>query len=297
LVLQIRLDLFFYCSYKQLRQFVTLEVEMRRSQLALVFVLFFAILPVSLSAQQSASVPSTITPQRDPQAVAILQKAIAAAGGLQAIQAVNDFEAQGAIKYPAVLHEPVGQVKIQGRGIDQVRMDVQVPEGTRSLVLNHGEGSFKDLNSTAKVAASSGFHIGLLIFPLPAAIAALADSNADIILEGTVEVNGTSIYKIKIVRAAPVGLERVANIRQLRASEIFVDSTSFMIVRLAHPFYPQASGSSVLTREVTFGNFQQLNGVAFPHSIAEKIAGQPSWEISINWLKFNVGLTDSTFQE
>src|SRR5206468_2285406 len=84
----------------------------------------------------SSSPPQSAAPQRDPQALSILQKAIAAAGGLQATQQIKDFKASGSLTYDINGQKTSGSVELRGRGLEQFRMDSTLNNVPHSLILD-----------------------------------------------------------------------------------------------------------------------------------------------------------------
>src|SRR2546426_2905464 len=97
----------------------------------LLFVTFLTSIPVV--AQQ---------PQRDPQALAILQQSLAAMGGAQAL-ALQDSQATGTVK----IYSPGGPISlpvvVKSKGTKLVRHEVQTQSGTRIRILNQGRGAFQ----------------------------------------------------------------------------------------------------------------------------------------------------------
>lgn len=267
---------------------------MSRSGLCRLALLILTITGVT-AAQQSPQ-PTTAAPTRDPQAVSILQQAISAAGGAQALLAIQDFNASGTILYPSLLPPLSGTVTIQGKGPDQVRFDATVPQGKRSLVINHSVGVFNDIGSSTKVSFLNGSQFGLLIFALPRVNTPLVDAGADVTLEGTEQILGSTAYKIKVTPSSLKGLERDQSLRKFQSYELLIDSTTSMVVALRHIYYPRETNVYALTREVAFGDYRQVGGVMFPFSITERIGGQTNWQVTLASANFNVGLTDTVFQ-
>src|SRR5207302_8995380 len=86
----------------------------------------FALLILSLGLSVRLAIPSAAQqppPQRDPQAVTILQRCLVAAGGAQAFGAIQDFLASGTITYYWAGQEVIGSVTAQGKGLTEFRLD------------------------------------------------------------------------------------------------------------------------------------------------------------------------------
>lgn len=93
---------------------------------------------------QPTSTLQNVTPsqvsQRDPQAAAILQKAITAAGG-SSLQSLRDFTADGQITQFQAERDLQGSIQIRSRGLDQLKVESRFDDGLHSIVFNHGKGT------------------------------------------------------------------------------------------------------------------------------------------------------------
>ena len=108
---------------------------MRSARFGLLLSLLLSVVPVrAQQTQQSTTVPPA---PKDPQAVSILNQSLNAAGGVTAIQAIADYTATGNITY----HwnpEVQGNVTVRGLGLDEFRLDANLPTGTRSWAIQYG---------------------------------------------------------------------------------------------------------------------------------------------------------------
>lgn len=86
----------------------------------------------------------------DAQAVSIASQALAAAGGLQNLSVLQDYTAKGQITYYWAGKEVQGAVTLRGRGLDQFRLDANLPEGARSWAVSHGMGKLLSTDGTEK---------------------------------------------------------------------------------------------------------------------------------------------------
>src|SRR5712672_725905 len=111
------------------------------------FVLLLAVPLVticSVSGQNLHNSSGTAGLSRDPVAISIMEKAIAAAGGKALIKSILDFKAQGTITYHWADQDVPGRVEIESRGLDQFRMDVLLENQQRTVVLSKGGGKVLD---------------------------------------------------------------------------------------------------------------------------------------------------------
>src|SRR5580704_13507088 len=100
------------------------------------FFLVFVVIPAwskqPLPPQQTQTA-TQLSATKDAQAVSEVNQALSVSGGTPAIMAITDFTATGNVTYysgpdPAVQ----GTVTIRGRGLGQLRIDTNLPAGTRS---------------------------------------------------------------------------------------------------------------------------------------------------------------------
>ena len=138
--------------------------------------LVFLLTGVSVWAQQPATSQQATTPARapqDPQAVGVVNQALAVAGGAAAISAIHDYSASGNITYHSN-PEVQASVTLIGLGLDQFRQDANLPTGVRSLAISQGkmnqkleDGGVLLVNTIAPLSPSS------LAFPYPLLVGAL----------------------------------------------------------------------------------------------------------------------------
>src|SRR5258708_11564073 len=127
---------------------------------------------------QQSTTPNSQTAQRDPQALTVLTQAVNAIGGARALAAVQDFTASGTITFNWAGEPVEGSLAVQGKGLNQFRMDASLPGGTRCLVINGYAGAItapsgaKTLLPTSNALTSRS-----LTFPATRFMSALSDSS------------------------------------------------------------------------------------------------------------------------
>ena len=146
------------------------------------------------SANQSSSAPSPTTQSaptlppatKDPQAVSVINQALAAAGGAEAIKAITDFTGTGSFtRYLDVDRNVQGTVTVRGRGFDQFRMDTNLPSGERSQSTSNGPTSVKDEKGVVrKLHVQSPLGPARLVLPYLQLKAALTSNNINLVYKG-----------------------------------------------------------------------------------------------------------------
>src|SRR5579864_2066660 len=190
---------------------------MRRAQLAFVFVLF-ALSLATLAQQQ------TPFPDRDPQAVALLNQAIAAAGGAQAFNAVQDFTATGNITYFWTEKGEQGAVTVKSRGSDQFRLDATLAEGVRSAIVNNGVARIRESDgSVTQLVNAHTDNAGSLYFPYAEIVDSLADKFVGITDLGMVTENGQTARGIRLQKTFPGRDDSAGTRAKMNQRDFFID--------------------------------------------------------------------------
>jgi outer membrane lipoprotein-sorting protein len=254
----------------------------------LVLLLCFAYISFPTFAQQS-SAPSTPV-NKDPQAVSVLNQALAAAGGLSALTAIQDVTGTGNITYsqPQSLQ---GTVTVRASGLDSFRVDATLPAGVRSQTISHGQmsvtavdGTIAQLRSQAPASPSRIFLPYFLLAP------ALNGAWFNLSYKGLGQLDGRSVHDIQVqqVFSGPPDVEGI--IAEYHTVDFFIDASTFQISMM------QDTVPKHLSRQIFFSNYTNVSGILVPFAISEQGGGLPTWTIQLNQVTFNSGLQDSDFK-
>jgi hypothetical protein len=251
------------------------------------------VLPI-FAQQTSTSAAQSV--QRDPQALLILSQALNAAGGVQAISAIQDFTANGTITYywdDAVS----GSATVEGRGQGQFRIDATLPDGVRRIVANNGTGSVTESDGSVRsMPHEVASALGSMTFPYSTLLAAVGDPSVTIAYVGIVDHNGSEVHQIRVQRTYPNKAHANGQQTALTVRDIFIDPNSFVVVSVLN-MVSSGGDSEGIPREVLFANYQVAGGVAVPFQITEKVRDQSLCALQLTQIVFNTGLTDQTFSQ
>jgi hypothetical protein len=261
--------------------------------------LFVCLLAVPGWSQQATSSqqPQPSAPQ-DPQAVTVLNQALAAAGGTAAIRAIQDYTATGTVSYPSQ-QDAQGPVTILGLNGTEFRMDANLPTGTRSWAVAEGvittkneQGVVWSMAPKGPVPSSDAFPFQTPLFPASIAfpirqIAALVGNPSySLSYKGTSQVDGHTVNDIQIQRGSSTAVSSGAF---TRIRDIYVDTTTFQVVAVSDTLPKNVA------QELHYASYQMATGVLMPFSISESVAGQQSWVVQLNQFSFNTGLQEASF--
>jgi hypothetical protein len=263
---------------------------MRSASFAFAFCLFHCAVPAWT--QQNSTQPAPLPAFKDPQAVSIVNQALAGVGGLSAILAITDYTASGTIIYHQD-QDVQGSIKVSGLGLTEFREDATLPTGVRSFSINSNgavlskneNGSIRNLNYRyqAPLMKSS------LIIPCWQLAAALNDPLIAVSYKGTTQIDGFAVYDIRIQVSPPGPPDPNGVIAEYFGADFFIDPTTFE-VRMTQDVVIRH-----LNRKVRYSSYKPVNGVLVPLSIDEEIDGQRIRTIQLSQIALNTGLQDSDF--
>jgi len=258
------------------------------------FILSFLVVLVAskpLRSQQSA--PTT---QRDPQALAVLQRCLSAGGGAQAFATIQDFLASGTITYYWAGQNVVGSVTAQGKGQTEFRLDSLLPQGTRSFKVVGTAGSITtEDGKTSAVSYYSLMTAANLTFPGGRIAGVLNNSAATLQYVGLVPFETAQAYQIHVAPLIDPSLSPPSGAAQFGSFDLYVDSTTYQLVELSESVWP-AKNDQPVRHEIRYSSYQSAGSVMVPYGISEFVNGQETWSISFSSISFNNGPSDSIFK-
>jgi hypothetical protein len=240
--------------------------------------------------------PAIPSPQRDPQALAILAQVMNAAGGETTLSAINDFTASGVIVYYWPVEGAQGPVTVCGKGLSRFRVDATLPTGVRSWAVNDGSGSTNETDGTVTlIPYHNATNLGSLTFPLAHVLAALRDSGTNIRYLGLVTVDGRQAHQVRVEPFATEG-DPGNMISKLNAKDFFIDSATYQIASMRHMMHPDGNSTIDYPHEIEFSDYRAIDGLLVPFSMMEKIGGNRAWTIQLVQVTFNSAPPDTIFQ-
>jgi len=260
-----------------------------------------ALISFSLRVQaQASTVPSA---QKDEQAITILNQAVAALGGITSISAIKDYSGTGTMIFHQSQTEQVnGTVTISGLGLGEFRMDSNLPAGTRSYAISQGrshrkreDGTLSHFPPSGPIPSSDAFPYVTPIFPSGMGfpnqelLVALNSPQLSVSYMGFVQLDGHSVHEIQVQRVRPAQGPNDA-MAEYNLVDLFVDPSTFQVV-MTQDMLPKH-----VIHQIRYSTYTSSNGVLVPLSISEEMGGQRTWDITLNQIQFNTGLSDTNFE-
>jgi hypothetical protein len=250
--------------------------------------------------QQAQQVTTPLPALQDPQAVSVLNQTLSVAGGAAAIKAVTDYTATGNITYnwnPEVQ----GSVTVRGLGLDQIRVDANLPRGLHSWVISEGQTTIKSEDGTVRqypppypVPSSdvtpyqSPMFPGGLVLPHTQLAIILNNPRFNISYKGVVQVDGHAVHDIQAQLVLP-GQTQSSSMDEYHTTDFFIDTSTIQLVMI------QDNVPKHVVHQIRYSGYKAVSGVLVPFSISEEMGGQITWEILLDQASFNTGLQDTAF--
>jgi hypothetical protein len=251
-------------------------------------VTLITLLVPSVLVGQSAS---TVT--QDPQAISVLNQALTASGGAQALKAVLDYKASGNISYHYG-SDVQGTVTIMGLNTTEFRLDANLPAGIRSWSINQGITTTKDENGrlsrrdprTSPYPYKTPLFPSSIAFPYIQLVAVLNNPIYKISYIGVEQLDGRSVHHIELQRVLP---QQVRGNDLFHRRDIFIDASTLQLAMT------QDIVGKSLVHQVRYGAYTSVGGILVPFSISEHVSGQATWSIQLSQMTFNNGLQEPAF--
>lgn len=248
------------------------------------------IVPLWISAlvfffQSAPSNPVVAT--KDPQAVGIVNQTLATAGGMKVITTLEDYTASGTVTYL----EPdsvSGSVTIRQRDLSQLRIDSNLPTGTRSQLIDGGQITVREGDLSTTLFEQGPIYPGCIV--LPNLFLAVASTGSDFALtyKGTVTIDGRAVHHVQTQRAltSTVTLKHP----EVLTADFFIDAVTFQVVMMK-----SFGGPAKTDRQIHYTDYRPVNGVLMPFGISEWVGANQTWSVQLNRIDLNKGLQDSDF--
>jgi hypothetical protein len=257
---------------------------MRVARLVLSSLLIF-VPALHLNSQQSTSVP-----QRDSQAVALLQSSVRAMGG----SVPSDSVATGSVVVVAGSLTTSGTVRILTRGTDQTLEQLSLPQSTVATIYSRGAADAMTNGTTQSLPLERTASCQSAAFPLPFLAAALANSDEAIhyvALETSGQVQLQHIRIWNTYNSNP----SLQFLSDFTTTDIWLDASTGLPKTISSTRRDGGGASPKTLLTVSYSSFQGASTILYPNSIQVSINSTPWATITIQSVRLNTGLSDADF--
>lgn len=225
-------------------------------------------------------------PPRDARAVALLTQSVAAMGGTPPADSV----ATGRITIEAGSATRVGRVKMLTKGLSETAEFVDAPD----LGWNLGSSASLAREKRGGVATTHSLEFGVTTvaenFPLVLLSRILGAQDSAFLYVGLEDVNAVRTHHIRFWKV--FSKPEVKHLEEFSSVDIWIGSTSGLPTKLSY-VRREAKGDVGFPVEVHYGDFREVEGYLYPHSIKKTLNGTPWATIDVERVRTNVGLTDA----
>ena len=258
-----------------------------RPLLSLVCVCF---LPLSAASQQPSSTTAT-TPQRDAQAVGLLQRSVTAFGSVP----LADSTATGSVTITEGSSTTQGTIKIKTKGSVETSIQFQMPNDPWTVVFANGQANKIESSGTTAYPLELAATSQCLYFPLPYLSGILNNPDYSVQYIGQ-ETVGSSTASHIVVQNTFNSSPMYQFLSPFTTADIWLDASTALPVKIGMVRRNGGGSAPKIPFSVVYSNYQTVSGVRYPFTIQEYITETLWATTSIESVAINSGLSDNSFQ-
>jgi len=264
-----------------------------RRPLAVAILVVFSVLPVSVLARQSAQTPTV--PTRDPQAIAILNRSLAAMGG-QGIAAIQDTVVKGTVSSLGNQDPTTGDVTITTKGTSMIRTDAAGGGKNSSVIFNSGR-EMRDLGRGWQKAPSGNAN-QKRIEHLPALMLAYEVVRNELSAEyvGEESIAGRAVFHLRLARVSNMGNASDETFTRNSRMDVFLDAQTYLITKISYLLLSEIDLRLGMPVDIYYDDYRVMNGLAVPFHQRYFFNGQPTNQLQLTSVAVNQGTPDSKFE-
>lgn len=253
--------------------------------------LFFT--PVWAQQFQQAVTPSP-TLIRDPQAVALAARALAAMGA----NSVSPQIDSRAIAMLTISSKPplTMNLVLESKGLTTKRAELRQPSGLSIRIVRGGAGSIQQPDgSVRQVLRNNTLFEHVNYIPILSLLAEFQNPAADLEIVSRAASNGTADEVISVALGQSSDPAQAAIERQISRTVFYINQASSMVDKIEYIQYSEQPRSTPLQIQEVYSDYRNVGGVAVPFHQTTLLDGQIESDIQVSNIAFNVGLSDTDF--
>lgn len=266
---------------------------MKRFAMSVTFPTLFLVASSFSSFAQSQS--STQAPIRDPHAIALASRSLAAMGAPSASPQTNS-RATGLLTMQ--FDTPVtANVVFESKGLTESRGEMQQPNGTSIRVLQGGQAAIKNADgSIRRLNQVNTFceHVGYI--PAFSLLAEVPNAAAQVELITSAGTNGSpdDVIAVSLGQSSDPG--QVVIQQKLSRRLFYINSASGLVDKIEYTYYSDAPNPGIpMSVQEIFSDYRNVAGIAVPFHRTTYLDGRLESDLQLNTVSFNVGIPDSDF--
>jgi hypothetical protein len=240
---------------------------------------------ISVAAQQTGT-----PPQCDPQALALLQQAIAKMGG----SVPSDSVASGSITIVAGSSTQSGTGQFLTRGSDQSSEEIVTPSNDRTRIFSRDQGAENSGGSLRTLSLELSASTQSTIFPLPLLASIMTNPDSTLRYIGLETISGTNFHHLQTWNTFN-SKPSMQSLTDFTVRDFWIDAASGLPWKLSYQVRAAHGDAPRQSVDVFYGDYRTVSGILFPFQISRSLNGTPWMTITIGQVQLNTGLTDATF--
>jgi hypothetical protein len=234
-----------------------------------------------------------------PQAVALLQKSLAALTGGQTIM---DVALSGSARRIVGSDDEAGAATLKALASGAGRIDLSLPSGSRSEIANVTAASPAGAWSGPDGISHPMANHNLLsepawFFPAFAISRRLSSSSYVATYVGQETRDGQSVQHVSVSQTSSVPNRPLGpTFQHLTQVDFYLDSTTFLPAAITFNIHPDNDAGLDLPVEIRFSDYRAANGAQIPFHIQQSLNGSLLLDFQAQSVASNSGLTAATFQ-
>jgi len=235
------------------------------------------------------------TASSDPQAVALATQALTALGTAQ----VSDVTLTGSVTRSIGPDVETGSFTLKALGLVQSRMDLSFSSGPvteiRTIANGTPQGMWLEGGTVHPAANHNCFTDAAWFFPALSILnGPIFNANSVVTYIGLETRAGRSVqhlhYFVQGAVSDPTGL-----VQRLSAEDIYLDSSSLLLVSLVFNEHPDANAAVNTPVEIDYSDYRSINGINLPFRIRKSFNGSLLLDLTVQSAALNSGLSNSVF--
>jgi hypothetical protein len=227
-------------------------------------------------------------PPRDERAIAVLQRAALALGGV----VPQDSEAVGTVRLVEGSDDGSGRIRIATRGLDQSIDEITTSQEHRVEAFKQGLGTHKRGEETTEASLEWACSAQSLAFPIQFLVGSLKnpDMAFEYVGEGTLE--GAPAVHVRVWNTY-ASQEKLRHLVEFTVKDVWLDAKTGLPVQIL--FERRAAGGAEprIPMGYLYSDYRSIGGILYPFHIQRLYNGTPWATITISSVRLNTGLPES----
>jgi hypothetical protein len=249
-----------------------------------------------LASAQSPPDPPNPAP-KDPQAVALAQRALAAMGAVSGLLASDSLATGTLTLYGENIKggNTVAMVlKTKGRKL--VRVELQRDSGTTVRILNDGQGTIQRPDGTVRhLLMNNTFGERVSHIPALSLLAENDDAIVEVEQAGQATVSGQPADLVALSVVPTSDEKQAPYFRSQTRTTFWVDQMSSFVTKMQYVLAAENDSNVQSQIETIFSDYRNVKGLWVPFHQSTYADGNLESDLVLTSVEFNVGLSDSEF--